>query len=96
MFASPDAQIGMPLPRATLAKYWKERHDELKSHALLLGEDDPRQLKPMGQFYRRVGDNLYIVVDIARPRTFEELALYGFGDDASGNGPGNSTPGPYA
>ena len=80
VFAVPDAQFETPLQRALLAKHWKEKYDELEPHVLLLGERDIRLLKQMGEFYRHVGDILAVVADIVRPRTFEELAHYGFDD----------------
>ena len=87
VFALPDAQIDTPIQRAKWAKHWKEQHDELEPHALLLGEGDFRQLKLMGEFYRHVGDILFIIADIVRPRTFGALARYGFDDAHESSGP---------
>ena len=45
-----------------------------------MGESDFKRLRLMGAFYRDVSEILATMADIVRPRTFEELARYGFDD----------------
>jgi internalin A len=85
VYSLPDAQISKPLDRLQHAKFWKGQHDELKAFikengADLLGEQDLKQFRLMQNLYGHVSDILATMADIVRPRTFEELKAYGFGD----------------
>src|SRR5271165_4138961 len=80
-----DAKIWTPLDRVRCAKYWKDRHDELKQavdEAGLdaLGEEDFRNYKLMQDFASKVGDILALFANIVQPRSFDDLKSYGFDD----------------
>ena len=86
IFALPDATVSKPSDWVKWAAHWKSEFDELdalaRQHgAALLGEHGHRRLRQMQTFYTQVSDILGTLADIVQPRTFEELKLYGFGDE---------------
>jgi internalin A len=91
VFALPDAQIDSPVARTLIAIHWKQQHAELegllREHGTdVIGESDFKRLRLMGAFYRDISEILATMADIVRPRTFVELAKYGFDDVVPGGG----------
>lgn len=89
VYALPDAAIDSPAARTRVAIHWKQQHAELEAllreHGTdVIGESDFKRLRLMGAFYRDVSEILATMADIVRPRTFEELARYGFDDVVPG------------
>jgi internalin A len=85
VYTLPDAHISSPEDRAGWAVYWQDRSDNLagfiKSHGPnVVGQEDFRQFKLMGDFSRHLSDVLAIVADVVRPRSIQELEGYGLED----------------
>jgi hypothetical protein len=85
VYALPDAKVWEPKDWVDWAIYWKQEHDTLENRARdhgasILGEQGHRQLLQMQRFYTQVVDILGTLADIVQPRTYEDLARYGFDD----------------
>jgi internalin A len=83
VYRLPDARIGTPVERMKIAIFWREQFEELnalvKQHgADLLGADDFRRYKLMGDFAFRVGDILSLVMDTLQPKTLDEFEKFNF------------------
>jgi len=85
VFTLPCAKIRTPVDRTLCAVYWREEWDKLnvlvKQHGYdILGERDAHQHRLMKKFANEIGDILWTVADILKPRDFDEFAKYGFSD----------------
>jgi hypothetical protein len=68
-----DAHIASTRERIAHAVYWKKEHDELEAlireHGpTVIGEEDFRRFRLIGEFYRHVSDMLAYVNDVLVPR----------------------------
>jgi internalin A len=84
-FALPDAKISTLFQRVEHVAWWEQQHARVKVLVDRHGEDflsvaDYAQFRRMGHFVRHLPDILSLIQDTLRPRSFEELVRYGFGD----------------
>src|SRR5271163_3231576 len=85
VFTLDDVQIWSVRDRLEYARWWNERHGELKADLqghdpTLLSERDFRQFRAMRDFAHHVGDILALFADTVLPRSFDEFLKYGFDD----------------
>ena len=92
VYTLDDARISTPDDRMDHAEFWQQKHDTLEARIqrapAAVGEEDFRQFKLMGEFYRRVSDILAPVADMVQPRSLDQLREYGFDDLPTGEKPG--------
>jgi internalin A len=85
VFTLPSAKIGTAVDRTLYAVHWKQEFGKLdalvKKHGVdILGERDAHQHRLMKKFANEIGDILWTMADVIKPRDFEEFVRYGFSD----------------
>jgi len=85
VYTLDGARIGTLKDRMSHAIHWKKEFDaidaDLREHGPdILGDDDFRAFKLMGDFYRHVSNLLAPVADMVQPRSLDHLKRYGFDD----------------
>jgi internalin A len=85
VFILPCAKITTLRQRTQYIVHWKKRFEEtealVKKHGpTILGAADLADHRWVSDFYNKTPDMLRLVLDVLKPRTFDEFMKYGFND----------------